>query len=348
MHRRDFLKTGGAAAAGAAAATGLAQPDALAMDPAARADAAHVAHHLVLAAAWTTDWPGFAPLRLARRIEAVSGGRFRLDVVDAANAPRDAALFLGGAHDLATHHPAFSFFAGLPRGHALDVWDLPAWLAIGGGQMVWDELGAGFGIKPLLVGHSGPSAGLWSNRPLETVADLAGAGVCTTGLARDVVRALGALCVAVAPQEIAAALASGRALAAEWLGPLPAAMPGLRPLAPYLYAPGVTGQGAAFALTVRRDLWDGLDAAERAMLETCAAAEYQAALAEARAHAAIAAGMARPVRRLPLAPRLAGALDRATDEAVRRVAETDPVSRRIADSYRAFRDLLAAEPPATA
>ena len=104
----------------------------------------------------------------------------------------DADLAYGGVWRHAGLHRAFHVFAGLPLAQGLETSDLQTWLAVGGGSMLWEELAAEFGHKPLVVGHTGRSAGVWASARLETVADLVGARVHAEGLAADVLRALGA------------------------------------------------------------------------------------------------------------------------------------------------------------
>ena len=91
-----------------------------------------------------------------------------------------------------------------------------------------------------------------------------------------------------------------------------------------------------------------MGAAEQSLLEVCATAEYHAALAEARAHAMVEARLAASVQRPSFHPRFAAALDRAAADVVERLAGLDPASRRIADSHRAFRELMGAVPTPTA
>ncbi len=104
---------------------------------------------------------------------------------------------------------AFHVFAGLPLAQGLEASDLQTWLAVGGGSMLWEELAAEFGHKPLVVGHTGPSAGVWASARLETVADLVGARVHAEGLAADVLRALGAAPALLVAADLRAA-AGGR------------------------------------------------------------------------------------------------------------------------------------------
>jgi TRAP-type mannitol/chloroaromatic compound transport system substrate-binding protein len=340
MDRRDFLKTTSAAAvtAGAASATAASE--------AQTAPAVLSGVRQLTLASSSRDLPGSGADRLARRIETATDGRYRIEL---ASAGADADLTYGGAWRHAGLNRAFAFFAGLPFSHGLDAAGLQTWLAVGGGAMLWDELAADFGFKPLVAGHTGPSAGVWAAARLEAPSDLAGGQLYVEGLAGDVLRDLGATPAVLGPEELRGALADGRLQAAEWLGPLAAAAPDLQPLAQRLYQPGFNRNGLLLSLGIAKRLWDDMSAADRAIFEACAAQEYHLSLTDAAAHALIASQVEAPAKwpvRLPWPSRLAEALDRAAGEAVERIAATDPASRRIHDSYQAFRRLLGE--PATA
>jgi TRAP-type mannitol/chloroaromatic compound transport system substrate-binding protein len=339
MDRRNFLRTTGAAAVAAGtAAAGAAEA------PAGNAQAAPIirsgARLLTLGSEWAPELAGFGPERLARRIETATDGRYRFEIV---SGNTDADLAYGSASRHAKLHPAFAFFAGLPFAQGLGASAQHTWLAVGGGEMLWDELAAEHGFKPLLAGHTGASAGVWAGGRLETTADFAGATLHVVGLAADAVRALGATPVEVAPQELRSALAGGRIQAAEWLGPLVAAAPDLQPLAQRLYEPGFHRGGTVLSLALRKDLWETLGAADRAVFEACAAQEYHLSLADARAHALIAGQIEAPLKwpvRLAWPDAVSEALDEALVEVVERIAASDPSARRVHDSYQAFRHLL--------
>lgn len=341
MDRRDFLKTTGAAAV-AAGATGAAaqanESEAAGRQPApATLTGIRV---LTLAAEHTPDLVGFGPERLARRIETATDGRYRISVQ---RGSADTDLTFGPSSRHAGLHRAFAFFAGLPFAQGLDAPSQHVWLAAGGGEMLWDDLAAEFGFKPLLAGHTGASAGVWAGARLEQASDLEGAILHVTGLAADAVRALGATPVEMAPHLLKAALVEGRIRAAEWLGPLAAVSPDLQPLTQRLYEPGFHRGGIMLSLDVRKPLWDGMSASDRAIFEACAAHEYHLSLADAQAHALIArqveASAKSPVR-IAKSERLADALDLALAEVVEGIAAADPEGRRIHDSYQAFRGLL--------
>lgn len=334
MDRRDFLKVGGAAAVTAGSAGAATAQSAPVILPGAT--------ELRLASPGLPDVPGFGPDRLARRLELATGGRYRI-VADAGGAD----LVFGDANRQRDRHPAFAVFAGLPLGQGLDTAAHQTWLAVGGGQMLWDDLAAQFGFKPLVAGHTGPSSGLWAARRLETVADLAGARLHVDGLAADVVRALGAMPLHVAIDDLRAGLAEGRIDAAELLGPLFLAAPDLQPLAERLYSPGLNAGGRVLSLDVRKEVWDHLGAADQAIFEACAAEAYQLALVEARAHEMMAAQVAQtskwPVRSV-LGHELSAALQRTAGEILADMAGRDHDARRVHDSYQAFRTMLGDAP----
>jgi TRAP-type mannitol/chloroaromatic compound transport system substrate-binding protein len=228
----------------------------------------------------------------------------------------------------------------LPAGAGLPSADLDAWLVVGGGQLLWDELARPFGLKPLVAGHLGEPPGLWSNVRLERVADLVGLPVAAPGLAGRVLARLGATLIDVRPQDLRAALASGELGAAEWAGPAPAAAFELGPLAQCLYQPGLNRGGALMVMSLARGLWDALDPADQAIFEACAAQEYRLQLAEANLYAGMAAAArvtAKWPRHTGLPSAVAKAVAAAGSAVLAELADHDGACRRIAASYQAYR-----------
>jgi TRAP-type mannitol/chloroaromatic compound transport system substrate-binding protein len=345
MDRRDFLKTTGAAAvaAGAAASAKPAESEPAGIGEQAAPSVLRGGKRLTLLCDFGPDLPGLGPDRLARRIEVATDGRFRIVRVEAAEHGAPPDLTFGHATRHARLHPAFAFFAGLPLGQGLEAGHQHAWLAAGGGEMLWEELAADFGFKPLLAGHTGASTGIWASARLERASDLAGAKLHAVGLAADTLRALGAVPVELAPCELKPALAEGRIRGAEWLGPLPAVSPDLQPLGRRVYEPGFHPGGLMLSLSFSRRLWEAIGASDRAIFEACAAQEHQASLGDALVHAAIAGQVqasARGPARIDLSDDLADALELALADVIEGIADDGPEARRIHDSYQAFRRLL--------
>jgi TRAP-type mannitol/chloroaromatic compound transport system substrate-binding protein len=341
MDRRGFLISGGAAAVATGATPGtapaMAAPTTERACP-ARAEAPG-AQVLTMAVAPGYDLAGFGADRLASRIAVATAGRFRIERIGPAVT---ADMHLTDARWLATLHPAFAFFAGLPSGEGLPSADLDGWLTLGGGQLLWDELARPFGLKPLVAGHTNAGAGLWSSMRLEAAADLVGLPVAATGLAARVLEVMGAELIDVAPSDLGAALTTGRVRAGEAGGPGTAF--NLEPLAQCWYRPGLYPHGGVTALLVASGLWEALDATDQAIFEACAAAEHRLASAEANMQAALATHLRAAAKwpaRTSLPPSLADALARVATAVVEDVAGFDAASRRIAGSYRAHRALHA-------
>jgi TRAP-type mannitol/chloroaromatic compound transport system substrate-binding protein len=102
------------------------------------------------------------------------------------------------------------------------------------------------------------------------------------------------------------------------------------------------------SLDVRRQVWDGLSAADQAILEACAAEAYMLGLAEAQAHDLMAAQVASTAKwpvKSELGAELAASLRHAADEAMAELTGYDADARRIHDSYQAFRAMLGPTPP---
>ncbi len=171
-------------------------------------------------------------------------------------------------------HPAFGFFAGLPGSHGMEPHSLQAWLTVGGGQLLWDDLAAQHGFKPFLAGHTGTNPGVWTNRPMWSAADLSAGPIVLTGLGQDLARKLKFLTLDVPSNELVGALASGRVVAVEWGNPVAALVLGLPQSATHFYTGGIHRNGTAFGLNVRLAAWERLDTAARLAIEDLAAREF--------------------------------------------------------------------------
>jgi TRAP-type mannitol/chloroaromatic compound transport system substrate-binding protein len=344
MDRRTFLKATSAAAAGTGlvAAAGPAASGAEKQLPAAPAVASGRSE-LTFACTWDPDMTalGSDAARLFRRLQEALGSRYHLlQCADAAAAD----LLLAAPDRDVESEPASAFFAGLPGSFGMDPGHMLAWLTAGGGQLLWDELGARRGVKPLLAGHTGSDPGLWASRHVSTEADFAGSRVSVAGLASLLVRQLGATVVAASSSELPELLASRQIILAECGNPLTALALGLPAAATRFYRDGLNCCGRAIALEVRLGAWERFDNAARAALEGVAAQEVVISLSEALAHRriaedAIAHSPGIAVANLPR--RIRAWLDGSTGEWVENAAGISRETARIRDSYIAFRSLAA-------
>lgn len=348
LHRRAFLATSGAAAT---ATVALATSTVQAALPAPAVLLG--TKDLTLAMAWPNTVSGFgaSAARLARRIEIASEKRLRivLQPVEegkaAAPGLRAADLTHAFADDPAWAHPGLAYVAGLPGFVGLSALDLAAWVSVGGGQDLWDDLGARFGVKPLLAGHTGRGPGLWSVAPLEEIPGLGGQKVLTRGLARALVHGLGGEAVDIPLQTAAGAFAVGDLTAAEGHGFEMDMTLGLPRAARHFTAGGLSPSGSALAFTVKTSVWDRWSAADRRLVTACATEEFHLTLAETRAHAGLQrqALLRAGVTLGNLPEQLREASSRIAEAVVAHTAATDADTQRIDASYMAFRKALSGE-----
>jgi TRAP-type mannitol/chloroaromatic compound transport system substrate-binding protein len=237
-------------------------------------------------------------------------------------------------------HPAFAFFGGLPGGEVLAPRDLESWVMTGGGQALWDELAARHGFKPLLAGHTGNHAALWSRKRLLNIEDLAGRRVIARGLDADVVRALGAFPVTGDETQLEAALASEDIDAVIWGSLVHASAAGIPSRFPFAISGAFGSAGGALALRVRLDTWEQLTPAQRSAIEGSAASEFRASLSDAEATRPFVEGalsqrwnitMVRP------SPEFTDAVSRIAAAVVAHAAAHDALATRIDQSYATYR-----------
>ncbi len=200
-----------------------------------------------------TSWPkrlpgpGMSAERIAERIRTLSGGRIDI-MVSAAGEVVPAFEVLGAVgngvaeigHSAAFYWqgkmPAAAFFTTVPFG--LTPSEHVAWIEAGGGQALWDELYAPFGVKPFMAGNTGVCMGGWFRHELKSLADLRGLKLRSLGLGGEVYRRLGATPQTTPPSEILTSLQSGVLDGAEFVGPGTDIALGLYRVAPFYYYPG--------------------------------------------------------------------------------------------------------------
>ena len=351
MDRREFLRTTGAAAAAATAAT-AATADVAAQHPSGASGIAAPAVakgtrelRLAIELPDSIAGPADQARRLGQRIAAMSAGRYRIVPVAgtdnglAAVRAGTADLYFGSEHDHLGAHPCLAYFAGLPGDRGIAPHHLAAWMLVGGGQALWDDLAGDFGVKAMLAGHTGSRSLFLATRRVETMSELAGGKVSVVGLAGDVVRGFGMEPVAVGAAHVAGALARGDILAAERGGAIASHALGLAAAAPYWAGASVNRHGSAQSLGMARALWDSLGAADQAIFTAAAAAELQLALAEEEAHRRLLYPEPPADKKWPFARELTRAIRRVSDAVVAQVAGADAQAQRINAGYVAFRRL---------
>ena len=216
---------------------------------------------------------------LAERLEAMSGGMFRirpypageivpgLQVLDAVqqgsvDAAHTASYYFIGKN------PALAFDAGLPFG--LTARQQFAWLYKGGGLDLTRGLFADFNVINFPAGSTGVQMGGWFKREIGGLADLRGLKMRIPGLGGEVMSRLGVTVQVLAGGDIYPALERGAIDATEWVGPYDDERLGFHRVAKHYYYPGWWEPGPTLSFYVNRKSWDALPAEYREMFHTAA------------------------------------------------------------------------------
>ena len=307
-----------------------------------------------------TSWPkrlpgpGMSAERIAERIRTLSAGRIEItvhaagevvpafEVLDAvgngvADIGHTASFYWQGKM------PAATFFTTVPFG--LTPAEHVAWIEAGGGQQLWDELYAKFGVKPFMGGNTGVCMGGWFRRELKSLADLRGLKLRSLGLGGEVYRRLGATPQTTPPGEILSSLQSGVIDGAEFVGPGSDIALGLYRVAPFYYYPGFNKPNGTGECIVSLKAWQGLDSTLKAVVAHACASEANFALSEMErlnglALESLTGQHGVQLRDFP-AEIVAAARKQASD-VLGELAARDEATRKVHDSYRAFRARSAA------
>ena len=249
--------------------------------------------------AWPKNYPGLgtAAERLAERVKTMSNGRLSikvyaggelvppLEVFDAVSRGT-AELGHGAAYYWKGKVPAAQFFTAVPFG--LSTSEMNAWLSKGGGQALWDEAYAPYGVKPLVVGNTGMQMGGWYNKEINALDDLKGLKIRMPGLGGEVLSRLGATTVNLPGGEVFTALQTNAIDATDWVSPYNDLAFGLHKAAKFYYYPGWQEPQAVLELLINQKALDSLPADLQAILSEAARAASQDMLDDYVYHNALA------------------------------------------------------------
>jgi TRAP-type mannitol/chloroaromatic compound transport system substrate-binding protein len=342
IKRRSFLK-GTALAGAAAAATAASSFPAPAIAQGKR--------QLRMVTTWPKNFPGLGTgaQRVADRITQATDGRIDVKVFAAgelvppfesfdAVSQGSADMYHAAEYYWQGKSKAFNFFTAVPFG--LTATEINAWIYHAGGQALWDELAAGFNLKPLMAGNTGVQWGGWFNKEMNSVEDFKGLKMRIPGLGGEVLRRLGAAAVALPGGEIFQALQAGTIDATEWVGPWNDLAFGFYKVTKYYYWPGFHEPGAMLATAMNKDVWDSLSPSDQSLIASCAAAENDFMYAEFNARNSDALDTlvnehGVQVRRMP--DEMLNAIGAASGDVMAEVAAEGGLTKRIYDSFIDFR-----------
>ncbi|MCB1507229.1 MAG: TRAP transporter substrate-binding protein [Hyphomicrobiaceae bacterium] len=343
MDRRSFLKKAGVVTAGAAATSALATP-ALSQDR----------RELKMVTTWPKNFPGLGTgaQRVADRITAMTDGRITVTLYAAgelvgafesfdAVSTGAADMYHGAEYYWQGKHKGFNFFTAVPLG--MTAGELDGWVNHAGGQALWDELAAGFNLKPMMAGNTGVQMGGWFAREINSLEDMRGIKMRMPGLGGEVLRRLGASAVALPGGEIFPALQSGAIDATEWVGPWNDRAFGFQRIVKNYYYPGFHEPGSGLAVGMNLDVFNSLADSDKELVKAACLAENNVMYSEYMANngAALSALINEDgvtLRKFP--DEVWAEFARLSEEVVNEAAEDD-IGRRILASYQQARKDMA-------
>ncbi len=295
-----------------------------------------------------------AAQRLANRIAAMSGGRLIIEVFppdEVIPLPETLQAVGNGtlemcrslSYDWRQQSPVLEFFTVFPYGMTSS--EMSAWLYYLGGQQLWDEAYAPFGVKPFPAGSLGAQSFGWFFNEINSLNDLQSLRFRTTGVALDVMSKLGVTATTMSREEIAQAVEAGELDGFELVGPLVDLHYNLHELqAPYYYFPSYNQPSGLVELVVNRQKYSALPTDLQQIIAVAAQAEYEQSLAEVNygnAQALNTLVNQHGVQVRQLSPDILTALGNASGEIIAEMRSSgDEMMKRTIDSFLSARQVL--------
>ncbi len=285
--------------------------------------------------------------RFVEKVGILTGGDVEFDYLLAGELSPPTEIFdnvSAGAIDAAWSYAAFAagkepaaaLFGSVPFGG--DPLSYVSWLHHGGGLELWQEIYEPYNLVPMACGVILSEAGGWYTKEINSPEDLQGLNIRIGGLGGTILGKLGANATGIPVGEISTSLETGRLDATELSFPLVDKLLGFDKVAKNYYFPGWHQPAGFIEFYMNKDKWDALTDAQRTAVEiSCADANLYAMGIAAGAQSAIldefrANGV--DVKRFP--DSVMDALRAAADEVYAENSASDPMFKRVIESYRAY------------
>jgi TRAP-type mannitol/chloroaromatic compound transport system substrate-binding protein len=293
--------------------------------------------------------------RLARVVDEMSGGRFRIEVSPAGQLIPPLEVFDAASKGTVeafqaisifwvAKEPAAPWFGTVPFG--LNAEGLAAWLLQGDGLKLWEETYAPFNLVPRPGISTGPQMAGWFRKKINTIADFKGLKMRIPGLGGQVVTKAGGTAVLMPGGEVYGALEKGVIDASEWSGPYDDLKLGLHKTAQYYYYPGWHEPGATTEFSFNKKAYEALPADLRHILDYATGTNQVYGLTEYAAKNAIALETIRTefkgkVEILQLPAPVLRDLKKLSAEVLRDASEKSPMAKKVYASFTKFQAQLA-------
>lgn len=345
MHRRRFIVKAGGLVAAAGVATIVDAPTVVAQP--------RVQWRMSTAFPSSLDVLHGGAQRVAKIVDDLSGGRFRIEVYPGgqimppfecfgAASRGTIEAFMAVSQYWVDKEPALEWFTTVPFG--LDPAGMAAWYHQGDGLRLWEEAYAPFNLVPRPGQGNAPQMGGWFRRKLNRIGDFKGLKMRIVNLGGKVVARAGATTVLTPAAEIYAALERGVIDAAEWVCPDQDMQLGLHRTAPYYYYPGWHEPGTMTEFGFNKKAYEALPVDLQRMLDYAVAATQVYGLTHFHVKNAVALERLKTefrdkVEVLPFPAALLRDLKKLAVEVIRQESERTPLTRKVHASYTRFQAL---------
>ncbi|PID65237.1 MAG: ABC transporter substrate-binding protein [Gammaproteobacteria bacterium] len=305
---------------------------------------------------WPKNFPGLGTGAnlLAEKITQMTAGRIKVTIYGAGELVPAMEVFDAVSNGTAQmgHSAAYywkgkseavQFFTSVPFG--LTANEMAAWFYYGGGLELWHEVYKPFNLVAFPAGNTGVQMGGWFNKEINSIDDLKGLKMRIPGLGGEVLKRLGGTPVTLPGGEIFTSLQSGAIDATEWVGPYNDLAFGLYKAAKYYYYPGWHETGSTLECMINKEAFEALpDDLQNLVKDACRIvnedmfAEYNARNGKALKELVNKHGV--QLKKFPDA--VLKKLVTVSDEVIAEVAKKDDLSKRVYESFKAFREDSAA------
>jgi TRAP-type mannitol/chloroaromatic compound transport system substrate-binding protein len=301
------------------------------------------------------DVPQGTAQRLAKVVDEMSSGRFRIEVFpggqimqafDCFEAASKGTIeaFMAASYYWTAKEPAVEWFCTIPFG--MNPEGMAAWYHQGDGLKLWEETYAAFNLIPRPGPAFAPQMAGWFRKKLSTMVDFKGLKMrIGTGLGGKVYVKAGGAAVLTPGAEIYAAFERGVIDAAEWVGPRDDMKLGLHNAARYYYYPGWQEPGLIGEFSFNRKAYEALPADLRRTLDHAAAAVGIYGLTDYHTKNAIALERLKTefkgkVEILQLPAPVLRDLKKLSAEVIRQESEKTPMAKKVHASFTKFQALV--------
>lgn len=292
---------------------------------------------------------GPSALRFSKDIERMSGGKFEikffepgaivpaLECFDAVSKGSAESCWTTPGYNTGKY-PALAFFTTVPFGPSFG--EFLAWKWFGGGNKLRDEIYAKHNVVAFDNFCIGPETSGWFRTEIKSVEEFKGLKMRFFGLGAQVMQKLGASTQLLAAADIFPALERGVIDATEFSMPTMDMKLGFHQIAKFNYFPGWHQQTSCSEIEINKAAWDALPDAYKAMVEVAANAQVAYTYAETEAMQFDVMAEMRDKYKVQVkrwSDEDLKKIEKAWLEVLEEQSAKDPLFKKVADHYLAFR-----------